>query len=115
MNTEDNNDFYDDELSRSLISNDFEGDTPHRKKKSKKPLVICLIILLIAAAAGGTAWYMMQRHKPVEATEKFLTGMQNMDLPQWRTFSRVMISALWMMQISVILLTQISSLPSTKK
>ena len=79
MNTEDNNDFYDDELSRSLISNDFEGDTPHRKKKSKKPLVICLIILLIAAAAGGTAWYMMQRHKPVEATEKFLTGMQNMD------------------------------------
>ena len=56
MNTEDNNDFYDDELSRSLISNDFEGDTPHRKKKSKKPLVICLIILLIAAAAGGTAW-----------------------------------------------------------
>ena len=39
MNTEDNNDFYDDELSRSLISNDFEGDTPHRKKKSKKPLV----------------------------------------------------------------------------
>ena len=52
---------------------------PHRKKKSKKPLVICLIILLIAAAAGGTAWYMMQRHKPVEATEKFLTGMQNMD------------------------------------
>lgn len=79
MNTEDNNDFYDDELSRSLISNDFEGDTPHRKKKSKKPLVICLIILLIAAAAGGTAWYMMQRHKPVEATEEFLTGMQNMD------------------------------------
>ena len=79
MNTEDNNDFYDDELSRSLISNDFEGDTPHRKKKSKKPLVICLIILLIAATAGGTAWYMMQRHKPVEATEKFLTGMQNMD------------------------------------
>ena len=69
MNTEDNNDFYDDELSRSLISNDFEGDTPHRKKKSKKPLVICLIILLIAAAAGGAAWYMMQRHKPVEATE----------------------------------------------
>ena len=49
MNTEDNNDFYDDELSRSLISNDFEDDTPHRKKKSKKPLVICLIILLIAA------------------------------------------------------------------
>ena len=79
MNTEDNNDFYDDELSRSLISNDFEDDTPHRKKKSKKPLVICLIILLIAAAAGGTAWYMMQRHKPVEATEEFLTGMQNMD------------------------------------
>ena len=79
MNTEDNTDFYDDELSRSLLSNDFEGDTPHRKKKSKKPLVICLIILLIAAAAGGTAWYMMQRHKPVEATEKFLTGMQNMD------------------------------------
>mgnify|MGYP000178935077 CR=1 FL=1 len=36
MNTEDNNDFYDDELSRSLISNDFEDDTPHRKKKSKK-------------------------------------------------------------------------------
>ena len=41
--------------------------------------MICLIILLIAAAAGGTAWYMMQRHKPVEATEEFLTGMQNMD------------------------------------
>ena len=38
MNTEDNNDFYDDELSRSLISNDFEGDTPHRKKKSKKKI-----------------------------------------------------------------------------
>ena len=36
MNTEDNNDFYDDELSRSLISNDFEEDTPRRKKKSKK-------------------------------------------------------------------------------
>ncbi|CBL18426.1 hypothetical protein CK1_00330 [Ruminococcus sp. SR1/5] len=35
MNTEDNNDFYDDELSRSLISNDFEDDTPHRKKKAK--------------------------------------------------------------------------------
>ena len=35
MNTEDNNDFYDDELSRSLISNDFEEDTPRRKKKSK--------------------------------------------------------------------------------
>ena len=79
MNTEDNNDFYDDELSRSLISNDFEDDSPHRRKKSKKPLVICLIILLIAAAAGGTAWYMVQRHKPVEATEEFLTGMQNMD------------------------------------
>ena len=44
MNTEDNNDFYDDELSRSLISNDFEGDTPHRKKKSKKPLVILSLI-----------------------------------------------------------------------
>ena len=79
MNTEDNNDFYDDELSRSLISNDFEDDSPHRRKKSKKPLVICLIILLIDAAAGGTAWYMVQRHKPVEATEEFLTGMQNMD------------------------------------
>ena len=70
MNTEDNNDFYDDELSRSLLSNDFENDTPHRKKKSKKPLVICLIILLIAAAASGTAWYMMQRHKPVEANRR---------------------------------------------
>ena len=79
MNTEDNNDFYDDELSRSLISNDFEEDTPRKKKKSKKPLVICLIILLIAAVAGGIAWYMVQRHKPVEATEEFLTGMQNMD------------------------------------
>ena len=79
MNTEDNNDFYDDELSRSLISNDFEDDAPRRKKKSKKPLVICLIILLIAAVAGGIAWYMVQRHKPVEATEEFLTGMQNMD------------------------------------
>ena len=79
MNTEDNNDFYDDELSRSLISNDFEEDTPRRKKKSKKPLMICLIILLIAAVAGGTAWYMVQRHKPVTATEEFLTGMQNMD------------------------------------
>ena len=79
MNTEDNNDFYDDELSRSLISNDFEDDAPRRKKKSKKPLVICLVILLIAAIAGGIAWYMVQRHKPVEATEEFLTGMQNMD------------------------------------
>ena len=79
MNTEDNNDFYDDELSRSLISNDFEDDAPRRKKKSKKPLVICLVILLIAAVAGGIAWYMVQRHKPVEATEEFLTGMQNMD------------------------------------
>ena len=67
MNTEDNNDFYDDELSRSLISNDFEEDTPRRKKKSKKPLMICLIILLIAAVAGGTAWYMVQRHKPVDS------------------------------------------------
>ena len=41
--------------------------------------MICLIILLIAAVAGGTAWYMVQRHKPVTATEEFLTGMQNMD------------------------------------
>ncbi len=79
MNTEDNNDFYDDELSRSLISNDFEDDAPRKKKKSKKPLVICLVILLIAAIAGGIAWYMVQRHKPVETTEEFLTGMQNMD------------------------------------
>lgn len=78
MNT-DNNDFYDDDLSRSLISNDFEDEPPRRKKKSKKPLVICLIILLAAAIAGGIAWYMIQRHKPVEATEKFLTGMQTMD------------------------------------
>lgn len=38
MNTEDNNDFYDDELSRSLISNDFEEDTPSRKKKAKNHL-----------------------------------------------------------------------------
>lgn len=36
MNTEDNNDFYDDELSRSLISNDFEGDTPQQKEKKQK-------------------------------------------------------------------------------
>ena len=79
MNTEDNNDFYDDELSRSLISNDFEDNSPRRKKKSKKPLIICLVILLIAAVAGGVAWYLNERHKPVEATEKFLTGMQNMD------------------------------------
>ena len=78
MNT-DNNDFYDDDLSRSLISNDFDDDTPRRRKKSKKPLVICLIILIIAAAAGATTWYLNARHKPVEATEKFLTGMQNMD------------------------------------
>lgn len=78
MNT-DNNDFYDDDLSRSLISNDFDDDTPRRRKKSKKPLVICLIILIIAAAAGATAWYLNARHKPVETTEKFLTGMQNMD------------------------------------
>lgn len=78
MNT-DNNDFYDDDLSRSLINNDFEDNSPRRKKKSKKPLIICLIILLIAAAAGGVAWYLNERHKPVEATEKFLTGMQNMD------------------------------------
>ena len=78
MNT-DNNDFYDDDLSRSLISNDFDDDTPRRRKKSKKPLVICLIILIIAAAAGATVWYLNARHKPVEATEKFLTGMQNMD------------------------------------
>lgn len=78
MNT-DNNNFYDDDLSRSLISNDFDDDTPRRRKKSKKPLVICLIILIIAAAAGATAWYLNARHKPVEATEKFLTGMQNMD------------------------------------
>lgn len=41
--------------------------------------MICLIILLIAAVAGGTAWYIVQRHKPVTATEEFLTGMQNMD------------------------------------
>ena len=27
--------------------------------------MICLIILLIAAVAGGTAWYMVQRQKPV--------------------------------------------------
>ena len=39
MNTEDNNDFYDDELSRSLISNDFGEDTPRKKKKSKKSVV----------------------------------------------------------------------------
>ena len=78
MNT-DNNDFYDDDLSRSGINNDFEDNSPRRKKKSKKPLIICLVILLIAAAAGGVAWYLNQRHKPVEATEKFLTGMQNMD------------------------------------
>lgn len=78
MNT-DNNDFYDDDLSRSLINNDFEDNSPRRKKKSKKPLIICLIILLIAAVAGGVAWYLNERHKPVEATEKFLTGMQNMD------------------------------------
>ena len=78
MNT-DNNDFYDDDLSRSLINNDFEDDSPRRKKKSKKPLIICLVILLIAAVAGGVAWYLNERHKPVEATEKFLTGMQNMD------------------------------------
>ena len=39
MNTEDNNDFYDDELSRSLISNDFEDDTPHRKRKKAKSLL----------------------------------------------------------------------------
>ncbi len=38
MNTEDNNDFYDDELSRSLISNDFEGDTPTERKKAKSLL-----------------------------------------------------------------------------
>ena len=78
MNT-DNNDFYDDDLSRSLINNDFEDNSPSRKKKSKKPLIICLIILLIAATAGGVAWYLNERHKPAEATEKFLTGMQNMD------------------------------------
>ena len=78
MNT-DNNDFYDDDLSRSLINNDFEDNSPRRKKKSKKPLIICLVILLIAAVAGGVAWYLNERHKPVEPTEKFLTGMQNMD------------------------------------
>ena len=78
MNT-DNNDFYDDDLSRSLINNDFEDNSPRRKRKSKKPLIICLVILLIAAVAGGVAWYLNERHKPVEATEKFLTGMQNMD------------------------------------
>ena len=78
MNT-DNNDFYDDDLSRSLINNDFEDNSPRRKKKSKKPLIICLVILLIAAVAGGVAWYLNERHKPAEATEKFLTGMQNMD------------------------------------
>ena len=78
MNTE-NNDFYDDDLSGSLINNDFEDNSPRRKKKSNKPLIICLVILLIAAAAGGAAWYLNERHKPVEATEKFLTGMQNMD------------------------------------
>ena len=78
MNT-DNNDFYDDDLSRSLINNDFEDTSPRRKKKRKKPLIICLVILLIAAVAGGVAWYLNERHKPVEATEKFLTGMQNMD------------------------------------
>ena len=78
MNT-DNNDFYDDDLSRSLINNDFEDNSPRRKKKSKKPLIICLVILLIAAVAGGVAWYLNESHKPVEATEKFLTGMQNMD------------------------------------
>ena len=78
MNT-DNNDFYDDDLSRSLINNDFEDNSPRRKKKSKKPLIICLVILLIAAVAGGIAWYLNERHKPVEATEEFLTGMQNMD------------------------------------
>ena len=79
MNTEDNNDFYDDELSRSLISNDSKRIHHAERKKDKKPLMICLIILLIAAVAGGTAWYMVQRHKPVTATEEFLTGMQNMD------------------------------------
>lgn len=78
MNT-DNNDFYDDDLSRSLINNDFEDNSPRRKKKRKKTLIICLVILLIAAAAVGVAWYLNERHKPVEATEKFLTGMQNMD------------------------------------
>ena len=78
MNT-DNNDFYDDDLSRSLINNDFEDNSPRRKRKSKKPLIICLVILLIAAVAGGVAWYLNERHKPVKATEKFLTGMQNMD------------------------------------
>ena len=78
MNT-DNNDFYDDDLSRSLINNDFEDNSPRRKKKSKKPLIICLVILLITAVAGGIAWYLNERHKPVEATEEFLTGMQNMD------------------------------------
>ena len=35
MNTEDNNDFYDDELSRSLISNDFEATLPTERKKAK--------------------------------------------------------------------------------
>ncbi len=55
MNTEDNNDFYDDELSRSLISSHFERIHHAEKKKSKKPLMICLIILLIAAVAGRTA------------------------------------------------------------
>ena len=38
MNTEDNNDFYDDELSRSLLSNDFENDnSPQKEKKTKRP------------------------------------------------------------------------------
>ena len=52
MNTEDNNDFYDDELSRSLISNDFEDDTPHRKKKSKKLARPVSLLLTMILAVG---------------------------------------------------------------
>ena len=51
MNT-DNNDFYDDDLSRSLINNDFEDNSPRRKKKSKKPLIICLVISFTMIAMG---------------------------------------------------------------
>lgn len=58
---------------------------------------------------------MMQRHKPVEATEKFLTGMQNMDfIHKENLLQSHDLSALDDAD-TVILLTQISSLPSTKK
>ena len=80
MNTEDNNDFYDDELSRSLISNDFgRGYTTQKEKKKKTTYDMPDHSSDCFAVAGGTAWYMVQRHKPVTATEEFLTGMQNMD------------------------------------